>query len=282
VVTRLGTAWPELTPRLVTCPTTGDRTPDRPIAELAGVGVFARELERGLLTGELDLVVHSLKDLPVASTEDLTIGAVCERDTVGDVLVCSTGGTLADLPGGATVGTSSPRRRAQVLRARGDVSVQDLRGNVDTRMQRVRDGAFDAIVLAEAGVRRLDLWGDDVHALPPAVMLPAPGQGAIAVQCRADDAPMLELLSPIDDPDARAAVDTERAVLAGLGGGCAVPVGAWAVVEGGRLTLHAAVFAPDGSDDTRVEITGPAADGEALARDAARQLLDTGASVWLR
>ncbi|NLT56241.1 MAG: hydroxymethylbilane synthase [Actinomycetales bacterium] len=271
---------------LVELTTTGDVTA-APLASLGGTGVFVSMLREALLAGEVDLAVHSLKDLPTAPAEGLVVAAVPVREDPRDVLVARDDLTLAGLPGGARVGTGSPRRAAQ-LRALGlGLDVVDLRGNVDTRLREVADGRLDAVVLARAGLLRLGRAGEATDVIDPALMLPAPGQGALAVECRAGDRRMLALLASLDDRATRVCVTAERAVLATLGAGCAAPLGALAELDGGagraRLRLRALVAAVDGSAVVRRSASVPFdADAETTARDLghdlADQLLDGGAA----
>jgi hydroxymethylbilane synthase len=262
--------------------TEGDRTQGsgEPLPEIGGKGLFTAELEDGLRRGELDVAVHSLKDLPTEEPAGIVVGAVCLREDVRDCLVARGGRALAELRAGAVVGTSSLRRTAQLRALRSDLDVRSIRGNVDTRIRKVRDGEFDAAVLAAAGVQRLGLEADVSEWLSPETMLPAPGQGALAVQCRAGDERVLALLAAIDDPEARAATTAERAFLRALGGGCAAPVAAHGQWNAGRVVLAGLVAAPDGSRVVRVagegepEEVGLRLAGEALAAGADRILRD--------
>lgn len=261
--------------------TSGDRTQQsgEPLPEIGGKGLFTAELEQGLRDGELDLAVHSLKDLPTEDPEGVAVGAVCLREDVRDCLVSRAEVLLAELPAGAVVGTSSLRRTAQLRALRPDLELRSIRGNVDTRIRKVRDGEFDAAVLAAAGLRRLGLEREVSDWLPPETMLPAPGQGALAVQCRSEDEDVLELLKAIDDPEARAATTAERAFLRELGGGCAAPVAAYGRPNGGQVELEGLVASPDGQTAVRVSGKGePEAVGERLAREA----LEAGADRILR
>jgi hydroxymethylbilane synthase len=247
-------------------------------------GVFTEELESALRSGGIDVAVHSLKDLPIDDTPDLTLGAICERDDAHDVLVSRERWRLATLPRGARVGTCSLRRTAQVLAARPDLNLLPLRGNVDTRVRKALNGEYDAIVLAAAGLLRLGLGEHISETLPFEVMLPAPGQAALAVQCRAADVDVLNLLAAIDHAPTRAAVTAERSFLAALGGGCSAPVAAYAAfshpadarsgVEEG-LGLAGLVASPDGR--RRVRASGYGADPVALGRALAQQALAQGA-----
>lgn len=280
VMRRLQQAWPGLTCRVQTFVTKGDKHLDKPLPEIGGKGVFTLELENALRDGTIDLAVHSLKDLPVEDAAGLTLGAIPGRADVRDVLVAREGQQLASLPPGATVGTSSLRRQAQLLYARPDLSVKSIRGNVDTRIRKVMAGDYDAAVLAAAGVTRLGLEDHVAQWLPLAIMLPAPGQGALAVQCRAGDETTLGLLAAIDDSDARAAVTAERSFLYYLGGGCAVPVAACASRRlGGALHMIALVASPDGQKVVRVEASGE--EPQQLGAEAARRAIAQGAQEIL-
>ena len=272
VVELLEAAWPGLSCEVRPIVTQGDRTQasEQPLREIGGKGLFTAELEQGLRDGGLDLAVHSLKDLPTEDPLDVTIGAVCPRDDARDCLVSRDGSTLAGLADGAVVGTSSLRRSAQLHAFRPGLDVRSIRGNVDTRIRKVHEGAFDGTVLAAAGILRLGLEDEVSEWLPVEAMLPAPGQGALGVQCRTGDARVLELLAAIDDPAARATTTSERAFLRALGGGCAAPVAAHAGQVGTEAVhLVGLVLSPDGREIVRVEGEGAAEDvGERLAREA--------------
>lgn len=257
--------------------TEGDRDQATPLPVLAGRGVFTEALERALLAGEIDFAVHSLKDMPVDSTPGLAVGAVCFREDARDVLVVSAGRGLDDLMPGSIVGTCSVRRTAQLLHHRPDLTIRPLRGNVDTRLARLDRGEYDAIVLAAAGLRRLALAPPFVAPLSLALMLPAPGQGALAVQCRADDVATHRLLARIDDPLVRAATNAERAFLEGLGGGCLAPIAAHADVDGGSLVLDGLVASVDGVTVIRVTGSAPLSDGRDLGLRLAADAVASGA-----
>lgn len=262
---------------LVEVTTAGDRSA-APLAQIGGTGVFVSALRERLLAGEVDFAVHSLKDLPSAPAAGVTIAAVPVREAPSDALV-SRAGRLADLPAGAVVGTGSPRRAAQLRRARPDLQVVEIRGNVDTRVGRVSSGELHAVVLAEAGLRRLGLSDRITEVLDPKLMLPAPGQGALAVECRSEDRELMQrLCEALDDPATRAAVTAERAVLARLEAGCTAPVGALATVEGRQLHLTAAVVAGDGSSAVQLTRTAAIPDAENLGRELAEQLIAAGAA----
>jgi hydroxymethylbilane synthase len=246
----LSAVYPSLIMEEVIIRTTGDRQTSAPLAALASgaSGVFTSALEQALLAGEIDLAVHSAKDLPIALTPGLVLVAHLPRADARDVLISRDGHTLATLPRGAVIGTSSPRRAAQLRAARPDVNIHDLRGNIDTRLGRALDPAsgYHAIVLARAGLERLHRADAIAETLSLDVMLPAPGQGAIALQTR-DEPIWRALIAPLDDPATSEAVIAERAFLHGLGGGCALPVGAYAEVEEHDLRLHGRVLSHDGA-----------------------------------
>jgi len=270
---------------LVEVVTAGDASPSA-IETMGGTGVFVSALRERLLAGELDLAVHSYKDLPTAPAPGLVIGAVPPREDARDVLVSRSGATLGELPAGARVGTGAPRRVAQ-LRALGlGLDVVGVRGNVDTRLRKVADGELDAVVLARAGLARLGRLEEVSEVLDPIQMLPAPGQGALAVECRVDDADVVALLSRIDDAGSRTAVTAERAVLAALEAGCTAPVGALAEIAQGDLGedeiyLRGSVTALDGSDAVRLSATGQTAEADQLGRRLAADLVAAGAEHLL-
>jgi hydroxymethylbilane synthase len=266
---------------LVELQTTGDFVQHLALSQVGGDGVFTREIQRALLDRRVDLAVHSLKDLPTAPVAGLTLAAVPPRGPSGDAFVSRQHARFDELPKGATVGTSSVRRRAQLLHRRPDLNLVPIRGNVDTRLRKLADQHLDAIILAEAGLRRLGLDDAITEVLDPSWILPAVGQGALGVECRADDAATLALLRPLDDAATRQAVAAERALLRGLGGGCQVPIGALAKVEGERLTLRGAVLSPDGRDWIEEQVEGAAAEAEALGASLAAQLRERGADRLL-
>ena len=261
--------------------TTGDRVQGPPEMP-AEKGVFVKEIEAALLAGEVRLAVHSLKDLPTDLKPGLLIAAVPLRADPRDALI-SRGQRLADLPRGARVGTSSPRRRAQLLRVRPDLEMLPVRGNVDTRLRKLAAGDYDAIVLAAAGLERLGLGDRIVERLACEVCLPAPGQGALAVEARAGDEEAIGIARRIEDAASRACVEAERALLAGLGGGCRVPIGALAEAEGAALRLRGVVASPDGARAVFGEKVGererPQELGRLLAEDLAAQLDDAAIEI---
>lgn len=256
IIEKLQAAWPDLQCERMPFITKGDRTQaqGKPLPAIGGKGLFTAELEASLRSGQIDLAVHSLKDLPVEESPGLVIGAITSRADVRDALVARNGWTLASLPKGAIVGTSSTRRAAQLLSHRPDLTVRSIRGNVATRVRKVFDGDYDATLLAVAGLERLGLMANVTEILPLEIMLPAPGQGALAVQCRADDWATLDLLSAIDSGAVHAAVTAERTFLHLLGGGCSAPVAAYATSDSstGALTLTTLVSAINGQNEIRV------------------------------
>ena len=279
VIQLLQTAHPGLEFNRHVITTAGDQVPDRPLPEIGGKGLFTRELEDALLCGKVQAAVHSLKDLPVDQTPGLVMAAIPEREAAYDVLVSRDGRNLVSLPEGARVGTCSLRRAAQLLAQRHDLTILPLRGNVDTRVQRLIDGEYDAIVLAQAGLTRLGLQAYITEVFPLEVMLPAPGQGALAVQCRADDIETLALLAAIHDPLTAAAVSAERAFLTSLGGGCSLPIAAFAEKLDGTIILTGAVLSTDGRQairlsavDTEPHRLGQRLAGFVLERGAAEML----------
>lgn len=271
IIGLLSQAWPDLECEMHVFETTGDRTLDKPLPEIGGKGLFTAELEQALLSREIDIAVHSLKDLPVENPIGLIVGAIPAREDVADVLVTAGGKDLAALAPGAVVGTSSLRRQAQLLAVRPDLRVRPVRGNVETRVRKAQEGGFDAVVLACAGLRRLGIAYDDNVALPLSIMLPAPAQGALGVQCRADDAETIELLQAIDDVETRRATEAERRFLQALGGGCSAPIAAYArPSSNGYLEIDALIASPDGGKVIRVSGAGedPTKLGDYLAAEA--------------
>jgi hydroxymethylbilane synthase len=265
--------------------TEGDRS-SAAVDQLGGTGVFVSALRDALLRGEIDVAVHSYKDLPTAPAAGIVVAAVPVREDPRDALVATGGHVLGDLPPGSRVGTGSPRRTAQ-LRALGlGLEIVAIRGNVDTRLAKVTDGELDAVVLALAGLRRLGRADEVTEILDPIQVLPAPAQGALAIECRADDQMTIEALAALDDPDTRAVVVAERALLAALEAGCTAPVGALGEVaedEDGNLELflRGSVTALDGSDAVRLSATGPYGDPDGLGRRLAEDLVADGAQLMM-
>jgi hydroxymethylbilane synthase len=266
---------------IVIIKTSGDKMQQSPLTQIGGKGIFIKELEDALLDESIDLAVHSVKDIPTEVPRGLSFPAVCRRDDIRDCLISPTGSTLGNLRQGARVGTSSLRRQAQLLHLRADLDIRELRGNVDTRLRKVGDGEYDAIVLAKAGLDRLGLSQRISETFAPEVFMPAVGQGAIAVETRLGDNETGDLLSKLDDPETRAAIITERALLAALQGGCQVPIGAWARIERGEMVLEACVTSVDGQQHVRQRMTGAPDQGPQLGEQMARLLMETGAQTIL-
>jgi hydroxymethylbilane synthase len=278
----LEASWPGLKVSIETVVTRGDQILDTPLPLIGGKGLFTAELEEALRSAAIDIAVHSLKDLPTETPEGLAVGAIPPRANPDDALISREGFTLETLPSGATVGTSSRRRAAQLLRLRPDLYIADIRGNVPTRLRKALDtnGPYDAIVLAHAGLARLGRTDAISQLLSIDAMLPAPGQGALGVQCR-DDVASLTTLAPIDHAPTRAAVTAERAFLSGLGGGCALPIAAYATVDEDCLVLRGRVSAPDGSYHVDVQAQGRLDEARALGLELAQEALASGAGAIL-
>jgi hydroxymethylbilane synthase len=266
---------------LIHVQTEGDRDQSASLAHIGGRGVFTKEIERAVFDGRVDIAVHSLKDLPTQPADGLILAAVPPRGPTGDALVAAHVSRFDDLPVGARVATGSLRRRAQLLHRRPDLQLADIRGNVETRLRKLREEGYHALILAQAGLQRLGLTGVVTEVLDQSWMLSAVGQGALGLQCRADDDTTLKLLAALDDPSTRRAVEAERSLLYHLGGGCQVPLGALAQVEGEVLTLRAAVLALDGSRRVAGEESGPAADAAAVGERLAARLRELGAAELL-
>jgi hydroxymethylbilane synthase len=275
-------SWPGLEVEVITFVTEGDRILEKPLPLIGGKGVFTAELEAKIDEGTIDAAIHSLKDLPVESPQGLALGSIPERENPADVLVSRGSFELTTLPSAATVGTSSRRRAAQILYSRPDLKVLDIRGNVPTRIRKAMDleGAYDAIVLAYAGLARLDRLDVVSQVLSFDQMMPAPGQGALGVQCR-DEKQSLTLLSSLNHRSSSAAVTAERSFLQGLGGGCAMPIAAYGEVSGNHLSLVGRVIAEDGS--TKIDVKGSSSieTAQDLGRRLAQEALDEGARAIL-
>jgi hydroxymethylbilane synthase len=282
---KLTARYPELHLLVKVIKTSGDRIADRSLTDFGGKGLFIKELEEALLAREIDLAVHSLKDMTAEIPAGLHLAAVLEREDPRDALITRTGrGTLLTLPEGAILGTSSLRRAAQVRAQRPDLQIRPLRGNVDTRLRKLDDGHYDAIILATAGLVRLGLEERIVERIPTEVMIPAIGQGVIAVETRADDDEVNALLAPLDHPQTRSAITAERAVLHRLGGGCHVPIAAHADVlphDPSHLILRGMIASPDGARLLSAHVVGPLTEAAALGRHLAEQLLAQGALALL-
>ena len=281
VADQLRALHPGLEVELVEIKTQGDRDRNSPLAAIGGTGLFTKEIQRALVEGLVEVAVHSLKDLPTQGPSGLTLGAVPTREDVADALIAPRDRTLQGLAHGATVGTGSLRRRAQLLHARPDLQVVGIRGNVETRLNKALDGELDAVVLAEAGLRRLRLDKHVTERLGPPGFLPAVGQGALGIECRLDDGSTIALLAPLDDPATHRAVVAERRVLAELEGGCMIPLAAFARDVEGALALDAFVLDPDGLERVAASATGPIDDPDALGRRVAEILIGRGADRLL-
>jgi hydroxymethylbilane synthase len=273
--------WRECRVELKIIKTTGDKILDVPLAKVGGKGLFVKELEDALLERAVDLAVHSMKDVPADLPHGLEIGAIPKREDPRDVLISRTGKDLSGLPPNARVGTSSLRRAAQLKSIRPDLEIENLRGNLDTRLRKLQDGQYDAIVLAAAGIHRMG-WQDRITAyLSPTEFLPAIGQGAIGIEIRSEDRAIRELLAPVHDSDTAVAVRAERSLLKGLEGGCQVPIAGYAQVSYGRVELTGLVASLDGKQIFRQTRSSPCDQAESLGRDLARELLDAGARTIL-
>ena len=262
--------------------TKGDRVLDAPLAKIGGKGLFTKELEQAMLAGEIDLAVHSLKDMPTELPEGLMLAAVTERFDPGDAVVSPRYRTLANLPPGAKVGTSSLRRRAQLLAKRPDLEIVSLRGNVNTRLKKLEEENFDAIILAVAGLKRLGFHDRITEILPREICLPAVGQGALAIEARADDEATLSLIAFLDDAATRAAARAERAFLARVEGGCQVPVGVYAEAADEALEMEAVIASIDGERLYRRKKAGSTLDAEKIGRALAEELLAMGGKEILQ
>ncbi len=268
--------YPECNVVLKKIVTKGDRILDVPLAQIGGKGLFTKEIEEDLLNGTVDLAVHSLKDMPTVLPEGLCLTAITTRANVGDAFVSNKYNDFAELPLGAVVGTSSLRRKAQLLAARPDLQIMDLRGNVDTRLRKLDEGMYDAIILAAAGLERLG-YQDRIKAVIPAkVCLPAVGQGALAIECRTDDAEVRQMLDFLNDKNTRSATAAERAFLGLLEGGCQVPIGVHADVDGDKIHVEAIIASLDGSKILRDHIDGNAEDAVVLGQKLGNKMLAAG------
>ncbi|MDP3938368.1 MAG: hydroxymethylbilane synthase [Deltaproteobacteria bacterium] len=273
--------FPDLSLRLVPMQTSGDRLQGAPLAAAGGKALFVKELEEALLAGRIDLAVHSLKDVPAVLPAGLHLGAITEREDPRDALVAPEHGTLARLPAGARIGTGALRRQSQLLRRRPDILVVPLRGNVPTRIEKIEREGLDGVVLAFAGLRRLGLASRVTEVLDIATCVPAVGQGALGLECRADDARTNAMLSRLEHPASAVAAAAERAFLGRLGGGCQVPMGGHATVEDGEVMMRAFVGSPDGKRVVEGEQRGPEGSAAELGRALAEELLDRGAGEIL-
>ena len=266
---------------IVVIKTSGDKMQQSALSQIGGKGMFIKELEDALLEESIDIAVHSVKDIPTEMQRGLSFPAICRRDDVRDCLVSGKGATLASLRQGARVGTSSLRRQAQLRHIRRDLDVRDLRGNVDTRLRKVESGEYDAVVLAKAGLDRLNCAHRISEILAPDVCMPAVGQGAIGVECRANDEEASQVLEKLDHSETRTAIIAERTLLSVLQGGCQVPLGAWARIDRGELVLDACVCSVDGAHYVKQRAAAPPDHARALGEKMARLLIDAGAQTIL-
>lgn len=272
---------PDLTVELVTFTTQGDKILDTPLAKIGGKGLFVKELEVAMLDGRADIAVHSMKDVPMEFPEGLGLEVICEREDPRDAFVSNNFDSFESLPQGAHVGTSSLRRQCQILAARPDLKISSLRGNVQTRLGKLDAGDYDAIILASAGLKRLELEERITEAIDDKVSLPAGGQGAVGIECRVDDERVKALLAPLNHDETAARVIAERSLNKRLQGGCQVPIACYATLNGDELYLRGLVGSDDGSHMIRTEVTGNKADAEQLGIQAAEDLLAKGAGEIL-
>lgn len=279
---RLQELHPDLTVELVKFVTQGDKILDTPLAKIGGKGLFVKELEAALLDGRADLAVHSMKDVPMALPEGLTLAVICEREDPLDAFVSNQFEKFADLPQGARVGTSSLRRKSQILKQRPDLQIIDLRGNVGTRLGKLDDGQYDAIILASAGLKRLGLENRIRHTIEPNISLPAVGQGALGLECRADDQEVLALIQPLLHIETDVCVRAERAFNAYLEGGCQVPIAGYATLQYGKIHIEGRVGSVDGQTLLRAELNDEIHNAQQLGENLARNLLEQGAGDLLK
>jgi len=282
VASQLSALHPGLRVELVEIKTQGDRDRNSPLAAIGGTGLFTKEIQRALLDSRVEIAVHSLKDLPTQGPDQLTLGAIPKREALSDALIAPRHQTLQQLPKGASVGTGSIRRRAQILFIRPDLNVVSIRGNVETRLNQTLGGSLDAVVLAEAGLRRLNLDEHITQRIGPPDFLPAVGQGALGIECRSDDLATLALLAPLNDPETRRAVLAERRTLAELEGGCMIPLAAWGRDTQDGLSLDVAVYDPDGLERLFATATTAREEPDALGLQVAQALRAQGADRLLQ
>ena len=261
--------------------TSGDNIQDVPLAKIGGKGLFVKEIEEALLANEIDLAVHSMKDVPMELPTELGISVITKRENPLDALISKNGEKLADLPQGATIGTSSLRRSSQLLKYRGDFKIHPLRGNVDTRLRKVEEGKYDAILLASAGLNRLGWANRITEEISPDILLPAMGQGALGIETRLDDTKIYDLISTLNHEQTHYAVSAERSLVGRLDGGCQVPIGAYARVEKGLITLKGLVASLDGEIIYKLENIGPVDDAINIGQELGAQLLKMGANEIL-
>ena len=279
---RLEAMYADLTVELVTFVTQGDKILDTPLAKIGGKGLFVKELEAALMDGRADLAVHSMKDVPMALPEGLSLAVICEREDPFDAFVSNHYASFTDLPQGAKVGTSSLRRKCQILKARPDLEIIDLRGNVGTRLSKLDNGQYDAIILASAGLKRLGLAERIRHTIQPDVSLPAVGQGALGLECRSQDHAVLDLILPLMHAETNVCVRAERAFNAYLEGGCQVPIAGYATLQNGQLQIEGRVGSVDGQTILKAVQYGAPEQAEMLGEELAKALLAQGAGDLLK
>ena len=279
---RLEEMHKDLKVELVKFVTQGDKILDTPLAKIGGKGLFVKELEAALLDGRADLAVHSMKDVPMQLPEGLTLAVICEREDPLDAFVSNTYASFAELPLGAKVGTSSLRRKCQILKARPDLEIIDLRGNVGTRLSKLDDGQYDAIILASAGLKRLGLHDRIRHTIQPELSLPAVGQGALGLECREDDQEVLDLILPLLHQETDVCVRAERAFNAYLEGGCQVPIAGYATLNDGKISIEGRVGSVDGQVLLKAEFSAQPEDAVKLGEQLAQELLAQGAGELLK
>ena len=279
---RLEALHADLKVELVTFVTQGDKILDTPLAKIGGKGLFVKELEAALLDGRADLAVHSMKDVPMALPEGLSLAVICEREDPLDAFVSNTYNSFDELPQGAKVGTSSLRRKTQILKQRPDLNIIDLRGNVGTRLSKLDSGLYDAIILASAGLKRLGLAERIRHTLQPEISLPAVGQGALGLECRATDQGVLDLILPLLHAETDVCVRAERAFNAYLEGGCQVPIAGYATLNQGQIHIEGRVGSVDGVTLLKVQLSGAPEQAEQLGVSLAQKLLEQGAGELLK
>lgn len=279
---RLNELYPDLTVELVKFVTQGDKILDTPLAKIGGKGLFVKELEAALLDGRADLAVHSMKDVPMHLPENLSLAVICEREDPLDAFVSNQYSNFDELPLGAKVGTSSLRRKCQILQLRPDLEIIDLRGNVGTRLSKLDDGLYDAIILASAGLKRLGLADRIRHSLDPVVSLPAVGQGALGLECRENDHELLALIQPLQHQETSICVRAERAFNAYLEGGCQIPIAGYATLVNAQLKIEGRVGSVDGKTLLKEVLEGTADEAEQLGEQLAQRLLAQGAGELLK
>jgi hydroxymethylbilane synthase len=282
VAAELKKAHPGLEVEILGMTTRGDKILDTPLAKVGGKGLFVKELEQGMLAGDADIAVHSMKDVPVELPDGLHLSVIMSREDPRDAFVSNNHNSIQDLPQGACVGTSSLRRQSQLAEQRPDLVIKSLRGNVNTRLRKLDDGEYDAIVLASAGLKRLGFDARITALLGPEQSLPAIGQGALGIECRVDDERVNRLIAPLHDIDTAYCVTAERAMNHRLNGGCQVPIAGYAMLESGKLWLRGLVGEPDGSKIIRGEVEGKVDEAESMGQGLAERLLEWGADSILQ